>query len=213
MDGSGDCGVNNPAVFAVLLMMIAGIDYGSKLAGTTVIAWVEGDTIRFIQSTKKQDADKMVLDWAAHYTPEFIMLDAPLSLPGVYRQMPGYSDYFYRVGDKLLGAMSPMFLGGLTARAMKLKDTLAQSGIEVFECYPKAVCIEENLYERYAKSGKEAPSPFIELVLNSMNLNTEPIQDLSWHHADALLALLSAFRKQRGLSCIYGDLSEGQIWV
>jgi predicted nuclease with RNAse H fold len=213
MDGCGDCAANNPAVFAVLLMMIAGIDYGSKLVGTTVIAWAEGSVIRFLQSTKKQDADKMVLDWAAQYTPEFIMLDAPLSLPGVYRQMPGYSDYFYRVGDKLLGAMSPMFLGGLTARAMKLKDTLAQSGIEVFECYPKAVCKEENLFEHYAKSGKEAPGPFIALAVNYMNLHIDPMPELSWHHADALLALLSAFRKQRGLSCIYGDFSEGQIWV
>ena len=35
-----------------------GIDYGSKLAGTTVICFAHNKHLEFIQSEKKQDADE-----------------------------------------------------------------------------------------------------------------------------------------------------------
>ena len=98
--------------------MIIGVDYGSKLAGTTVIAYNMGDGIRLERSKKNQDADQMIIDFVAEYNPQVIGIDAPLSLPGVYTGLVGFEDYHYRACDKALKAMSPMFLGGLTARAM-----------------------------------------------------------------------------------------------
>ena len=105
-----------------------GIDYGSKMAGTTVIAYLKSGKLHFAQSQKKKDADLFVENWVAQHQPRAIFLDAPLSLPGVYTEPEAYDDYFYRAGDRLLRAMSPMFLGGLTARAMRLSRRLKATG-------------------------------------------------------------------------------------
>lgn len=193
--------------------MIAGIDYGSKLAGTTVIAWQEQDRVHFRSSEKSKDADAMILDWAAVYRPSLIMLDAPLSLPGVYRGMSGFDDYFYRQADQELKAMSPLFLGGLTARAMKVKATLTGMQIEVRECYPREVCRLEGWRGVYGKSKKEPVEPFTALLLQKMELQLTESIPLSWHHADALLALRSAQRFQSGLIQAFGHREEGQIWI
>ena len=103
---------------------IFGVDYGSKMAGTTVVAVARERQIDLLQSGRKQDADAWLLETAVAQQPDHIFLDAPLSLPGVYRHLPGRSDYFYREADRELQAMSPMFLGGLTARAMQLHERL-----------------------------------------------------------------------------------------
>ncbi|MEL7021272.1 MAG: hypothetical protein AAGK47_06685, partial [Bacteroidota bacterium] len=117
---------------------IIGIDYGSKLAGTTVIAhWQAMKTTPLLyQSKKKRDADRFLLDWISEQRPTHIFLDAPLSLPGIYSQLPDCTNYFYRAGDIALRAMSPMFLGGLTARAMQLQSRIKPLGAQVIEIYP-----------------------------------------------------------------------------
>ena len=43
--------------------MIAGIDYGSKMAGTTVIAFEQNNKVVLIGSRENQDADQMILDF------------------------------------------------------------------------------------------------------------------------------------------------------
>lgn len=90
--------------------MHLGIDYGSKLAGTTAICYQEGDALTIIQSEKKQDADRFINDTVESLKPEQIFIDAPLSLPAAY--FGNGDDYFYRDCDRQLKAMSPMFLGG-----------------------------------------------------------------------------------------------------
>ncbi len=97
-----------------------GIDYGAKLAGTTAISFVENNQIKTVQSVRKQNADTFCLDWISRLKPDFIMIDAPLSLPLAY--FGKGDDYFYRQADRELKAMSPLFLGGLTARAMRLAN-------------------------------------------------------------------------------------------
>src|SRR5215212_2962102 len=108
---------------------LAGVDYGSKLAGTTAIAVLEGNTITVHQSLKKQDADLFLTGLLKKYRPSVVGFDAPLSLPGVYRGMKDKNDYFYRTADRELTCMSPMFLGGLTARAIKLTTQPELQGI------------------------------------------------------------------------------------
>jgi uncharacterized protein len=131
-----------------------GIDFGAKTAGTTVIAWLEAESICFAASKKNADADECVLATlrsiaasnqahrarlvslassadsasSASYVSSApahelcVCIDAPLSLPGVFTGLAGCDDYFYRASDRALRAMSPMFLGGLTARAMRLAN-------------------------------------------------------------------------------------------
>lgn len=116
--------------------MRIGIDYGSKSAGTTVIAYQKEELIYLVKSAKKQDADEMIMGFVQEHQPEVVGIDAPLSLPGVYSGLSDFDDYHYRVCDKELKAMSPMFLGGLTARAMKLQSRLNRMGVKVYETYP-----------------------------------------------------------------------------
>jgi len=61
-----------------------GIDYGSKLAGTTVITYDHKGQLHQVSSAKKQDADAMILAVATELEPTSIYLDGPLSLPGAY---------------------------------------------------------------------------------------------------------------------------------
>ncbi|MEM6380094.1 MAG: DUF429 domain-containing protein, partial [Bacteroidota bacterium] len=114
-----------------------GIDYGSKMAGTTVIAFARADgKIEFYQSEKKKDADKMIETWLMEHSIKLVFIDAPLSLPKVYQKPTASGNYFYRKADAELRAMSPMFLGGLTARAMRLKAVLSEEACQLFEVYP-----------------------------------------------------------------------------
>ncbi len=186
--------------------MVFGIDYGSKLAGTTAIAFIHKEALCIEQSIKKQDADLFIQQTCIKYKPSLLAIDAPLSLPKVYTQ--GDSDnYFYRTCDQALKAMSPMFIGGLTARAIKLKDSL---GIPSIEVYPKAV--QQQLLPTLVNYKKEKPSPTqIQLLEEILKC---PINCISnWHQFDACLALVSGLRYQAQEAVSIGDQEEGLIWV
>ncbi len=192
---------------------IAGIDYGSKLAGTTAIAALEPGGLSFWQSKPKQDADRFILEWAAEFRPERAFLDAPLSLPGIYRYPEQYQDHFYRQGDQALRAMSPMFLGGLTARAMRLKNQLESMGVEVLEVYPAHLAKLMSLDVLQYKKG--LPQIAAILPILSAQLPGQPqVPPLpSWHQVDALLALISGIRYLKGEHQAFGDPQEGLIIV
>jgi uncharacterized protein len=195
-------------------MKIAGIDYGSKLAGTTAIAAFEPGVLSFKQSNPKQDADRFILEWAAEFKPERAFLDAPLSLPGIYRYPGQYQDYFYRQGDRALRAMSPMFLGGLTARAMQLKDQLERMDIEVLEVYPAHLAKLMSLDALQYK--KSLPQIAVIMPILTAQLPGQPqLPPLpsSWHQVDALLALISGIRYLRGAHQAFGHPQEGLIIV
>ena len=80
---------------------IIGIDYGSKLAGTTVLAIFDTDTQHTLleQSSKKQDADAFVLSTLCEHPANVVGIDAPLSLPGIYRDLEGNNDFHYRAAS------------------------------------------------------------------------------------------------------------------
>jgi predicted nuclease with RNAse H fold len=192
---------------------VVGIDYGSKLAGTTVIAYYQNEMVRFRASKHQEDADKFIVKHLELMKPQFVFLDAPLSLPGKYVDKEAYTDYFYRVADRELGAMSPMFLGGLTARAMKLKDYLEKMEMTVFETYPKhqAVILELNntMYKRDEKHIRELSK----VVSDKFNLNVNHDQMKTWHHLDSLLAYIAGVRFMNKAHMAIGDQEEGQIIV
>ena len=186
--------------------MIVGIDYGSKVAGTTVICYPKNETLVFHQSKKKEDADKMIIEWVEQNTPSVIMLDAPLSLPKVYTKPSSQSSYHYRECDRELKAMSPMFLGGLTARAMQLRANL--SAYEIYETYPKQVLNHRfaDLKEFYkddielfsAKLSERLPLPFHQSPKN-------------WHQVDSSLAWYAGYLFDIGTGDSVGDNTEGVI--
>ena len=185
-----------------------GIDYGSRLAGTTVVCWNEQGRIFLQQSERKQDADRMILQLAGKWAPQSVFIDAPLSLPGVYFSKG--SDYFYRRCDRELKAMSPMFLGGLTARAMQLSRQLESLEIHCRETYPAGlVRLLPPLAGSYAKK-QPLQAAFCRQLqeLLPLPLSTPPS---NWHHVDALLAWLSGHRFGSQQARVVGDPEEGLI--
>lgn len=193
-------------------MNIAGIDYGSRLAGTTVIAALADNSILFFQSEKKKDADRFVLEWVERCQPDKVFMDAPLSLPGIYTSLPGRSDYFYRESDRLLGAMSPMFLGGLTARAMQLKARITKRSVDMLEVYPKQMARELLLIETGYKKKRAQILPCLEILQNYLPFSiAEP--PANWHQFDALLAFTSGWRYENNEHQSFGDPMEGVIIV
>lgn len=189
---------------------IYGIDYGSKLAGTTVVAFASDGKLLTKQSVKKQDADAMLLTFFAQMEAGLVGIDAPLSLPpGLLGRSGGY---FFRKADLQLHAMSPMFLGGLTARAIYLRDLLVNKGFQVHEIYPKALAHELGLL-RYDYKSKNNPSEkIISFLKNLLPLPMATIP-INWHQFDAILAWYSAWRIANGCANQFGDINEGIIYV
>ena len=192
-------------------MRIWGVDYGSKLAGTTAIAFGDGETIQIVQSSMKKDADEFLKRNFEIHQPELIGMDAPLSLPGKYRNLPGFEDYMYRKCDREVSAMSPMFLGGLTARAMRLAEFFAKGNSQVLEVYPGGLA--EELFgneEGYKKKGfLEQWIPLIIEEFSAVKIDAPK----NWHQFDALLALRSAMRYTENQHREFGVASEGLICV
>lgn len=195
--------------------MIAGIDFGAKEAGTTVIAYSDDDNkVKFFASRKGQNADKFILDTMENHPDTWLVyIDAPLSLPKVYQGDSSTEDYFYREADRLTGAMSPMFLGGLTARAMKIAAELRRRGIKVVETYPSKLAEVLSLKSMGYKGKKED----LILVCNQLKEISEFDFDndevKNWHYFDALLSLYSAKRYEIQAAMEFGNVMEGTITV
>ena len=195
--------------------VVFGIDYGSKLSGNTVLCIFDHGRIHFMSVDKGVDADEFLYKAAEHFKPERIAIDAPLSLPGVYFGLKGCSNYHFRESDLELNAMSPMFLGGLTARAIQLATRLRALGIDVFETYPRALSRHFELSEigyQSTKIGLSACRLKLRSLLNpAIKMDCAEVSD--WHHLDALLALMSCLNVVSGTHKVFGRLDEGQIWV
>ncbi|MEM9547828.1 MAG: hypothetical protein AAGA77_17730 [Bacteroidota bacterium] len=187
-----------------------GIDYGSKLAGTTVITYDKEKTLYQISSRKKEDADALILNAVKELKPTGVYIDAPLSLPLAY--FGRGKDYFYREADKELKAMSPMFLGGLTARAMRLKSEINVLGIEVFETYPgafiRSVPELDLIYNKKDKSNIVALLEVFRPMLKEVKLHNKPD---NLHQFDSLLAWYSGYRHKNDQAQKIGNQEEGVI--
>lgn len=188
---------------------LMGIDYGAKLAGTTAVCYNDGDSIVIHTSVKKKDADAFIMRLVKDYQPEIIAIDAPLSLPAAYST--GQGSFFYRKADEELKAMSPMFLGGLTARAMKLRRDIGIQ-TDVIETYPAAAIRHLSLDDYYQKKDKST----IEKLMYQMRKKLPITIDNSpstYHEVDAVIAWLTAYHYSQGSAIAIGDVSEGQIWL
>lgn len=189
-------------------MSFIGIDFGAKSAGTTVICSRDKGLFRFHRCTKGEDADAWLEQSVAELAPSAIYMDAPLSLPGAY--FGRGKDHFYRRADRLAGGMSPMFLGGLTARAIRLAEGWRALGIEVFEVYPAGLIRHEWDYLGIP-SGKAIPRHKLRLMAGLFTL--PPPEPKDRHEADAWLCWLSGYRHRNGTALELGDRQEGTILV
>lgn len=183
-----------------------GIDFGAKRSGKTAACFrLDGEWF-LEQSIKDTDADAFVQALVQTRDFRHIFMDAPMSLPSVYTGGGG-DDYFYRSADREAAAMSPMFLGGLTARAMQLKDTWTDQGRRVFEAYPAGLVRELGLKDSYKKNLPH----FTALLRENTELNLP--EPGNWHQADAILAWLTGERVLAGRNVTLGDPAEGLIHI
>jgi len=188
-------------------MSHCGIDFGAKKAGTTAVCFFDDSAWKIFQSSKNEDADIFLEKTIASLGPERIFIDAPLSLPVVYTSnvQPPEADYHYRVCDREAGAMSPLFLGGLTARAIRLRSIWAENGIGIFETYPKLLAHSLGL-----SAYKNDLATCMEQI--SMKLGLDPLPEMkNWHQADAFLAWISGLRHEQGRFNQLGNEKEGII--
>jgi predicted nuclease with RNAse H fold len=169
---------------------IIGIDFGAQLAGTTCCAvkHIATNTVTILTSTKGKSADLFIYDSVKKFKPILVGIDAPLSLPLFYTNPQQYSDNNFRYCDRELSAMSPMFLGGLTSRAMKIRYELEQQNIQCIEVYPKAFVKKHSLDLLGYKESKEYIPNCIEAVKKIVNVSVkDPLS--TWHMFDSLVAV------------------------
>jgi predicted nuclease with RNAse H fold len=192
--------------------MLVGIDFGNKLSGTTVIAYSPDEKeVFFVKSKKGQDADEFIYEFITTNAPAEVFIDAPLSLPGVYHDIPDCNDYFFRKADKIASGMSPMFLGGLTARAIRLKNLVIDKSVNFFETFPGYLARDWGFNQYgYKKSGSHI-SGILEMIRDKVSFDIRNAD--TWHHIDALLALISHHRYHAGKAKIFGLPQEGLIIV
>jgi predicted nuclease with RNAse H fold len=199
--------------------ILCGIDFGAKTSGTTVVSlFNHGKVIEVFQSIKGEDADAFIDLVLGRFSPEIIGIDAPLSLPGAYFDLTDSPDFHYRLCDRELGAMSPMFLGGLTARAVSIMHRLESQGKTVLECYPKALMKRVLDTENKITYKKEQVSGFAnDLLHKQFDIfapgATSRLAISNWHVFDSLLVLLSVLRYVSGGVQVYGNPKEGLIHV
>ncbi|MEM7548281.1 MAG: hypothetical protein AAF363_01305 [Bacteroidota bacterium] len=188
-----------------------GIDYGSKMAGTTAVCFSKKNKLHLVQSSKNKDADLFIKDLIEGLKPLKVFIDAPLSLPKGYFYQSS-QEYFYRKCDREVSAMSPMFLGGLTARAVALKDELEKKGIKCFEVYPGYLARSILKLDTYQKKQANSLSSLECQLLDFLPIPLEKgLQN--YHQADSVLAWLSGWRVLNEKAEVFGDENEGRIWV
>jgi predicted nuclease with RNAse H fold len=181
-----------------------GVDYGAKQAGTTAVCRAVDGFLCIEKSKPKADADRFLQHIIQHHAPQKIWIDAPLSLPLAYTGKG--SDFFFREADRKLGAMSPLFLGGLTARAMNL--SYKNPGIQFIETYPSYLVKHLALNESYKKDIQAFTERLNALLPLSVKNNP-----LDWHMIDSVLAWFSGYRFLNREASAYGNKEEGLIWI
>jgi predicted nuclease with RNAse H fold len=192
--------------------VIAGVDYGAKLSGNTAVAILKKGKVELFKTKVKENADEFIVEVLTKHQVKMVFIDAPLSLPRSYQGIKEETvpEFFYRQCDKETGAMSPLFLGGLTARAIALKYCLNRKEIEVYETYPSYLCRLLNIERVKTADGVFEMFHRIKNELNGLFGNIEP---QTIHEIDALLALYSAIRYCQQQNVVLGDAEEGEILV
>lgn len=184
-----------------------GIDFGAKNAGTTAICFAFNNKLKVVQSKKNCDADLFCHNWIKNLSPRHILIDAPLSLPLAY--FGKGEDFFFRLCDRETAAMSPMFLGGLTARAMRMAAHFKSQGIVFTETYPRLVY--QQLFPDIPKpSNKDEVSSIVPKLEEVIGINLQ-MDHLNVHSMDAVLAWVAGWRLLQKQAIQKGNPTEGLI--
>lgn len=193
--------------------VIAGVDYGSKTSGFTCVAFLKEKKVQLHQAAKNKDADLWLKGLFENYQPYLVGIDAPLSLPGALRGLAGFSNYHYRVADMEARAMSPMFLGGLTARAIELSTWIKNESTEnTIEVYPKLVAQGLGLDMKRYKKDQAYLNEALSVLQAKVSWSMDELENSNWHQFDSLLALYATDKFQHDNASCVGVKEEGLIY-
>lgn len=190
---------------------IAGVDFGSKLAGTTVITFLENGFLKSLQVDKGVDADNWLMNLVVQFGFTHVFIDAPLSLPGGY--FGNGDDFSYRKSDRILRAMSPMFLGGLTARAIKLKNELSKIGTQAIEVYPGGFIRNHDILKGFYDKKKLTTIVKMYEELSFILSAKIAVNPTNYHQLDSIICWHIGCRYLNGKAESIGDADEGLIWI
>ncbi len=195
-----------------LPQQILGIDLGNKASGNTALCFLNQSKLQYIQPKKKDDELNVILEIIKKHKIHLVCIDAPLTLPAVYYQTHEFNDYMYRECDKLCKAMSPMFVGAFTARAIQLKNMLEHKKLQVIEVYPKKLIEMLKLTTYYPKKKENnVPHKLIQKLKDGVPFNFSKPESL--HQLDALLCWYSGFRYLNNEHLEFGHKKEGIIII
>lgn len=192
----------------VVTLSHVGVDFGARNAGTTAVCWKLQGSFRFAHSADNEDADAWLEATIAELSPLAIYIDAPLSLPAAYHGKG--TDYFFRNADHRVRGMSPMFLGGLTARAMRMAAQWRASGIAVHEAYPAALI--RHAWESLGIEPRKAIPKHKLRIMAGMIIMPSP-EPADRHEADAWLCWVIGHRHAKGEAISHGHPDEGIILI
>ncbi|MFN4082599.1 MAG: hypothetical protein ACK4K9_03105 [Bacteroidia bacterium] len=193
--------------------MLAGIDFGSKTAGTTVICFgSENIGLSFLCSNNKQDTDEWLIEKLKNLKPNHVFIDAPLSFPLALLTKDINGNFLYRKADEETGAMSPLFLGTYSARAIKLMLTFNDT-VKFFETYPAQLLKTLNYQNLYSKKQKNISSELLKSLNKISGFNLTENDILNTHYLDAYLCWISGLRYLQNKYITFGNREEGLIFV
>jgi len=185
----------------------AGIDFGAKGKNTTALSYSVNTRLVTELSPMKEDTDAWIFDRVKSLGFDQLFIDAPLSLPRIYIDPKDTKSTFQlRSCDQELGAMSPMFLGGLTARAMALQSACRSHGIDCFETYPKALLIK-----RFQT--KERSSDVVSHIARKTKVKIDLATLSNPHIYDSLLAWYAGWIYTYDNPLVIGRKKEGRIYL
>ncbi|PSR04144.1 MAG: hypothetical protein BRD49_06000, partial [Bacteroidetes bacterium SW_10_40_5] len=114
--------------------------------------------------------------------------------------------------DREISGMSPMFLAGLTARAIRLKSELKSYNIPLMEGYPAKLATILGLRALGYKKQKQYINDVTEVMISAYKLNlVDPLE--SWHEVDAVLTALIHLRYANKQHQTFGQEEEGLVYV
>lgn len=190
-----------------------GLQLGPQRTTPLTIAFEQEGQLLTGSSKAGEDVEKFLLKYLLGGPVKQVFVGAPLSLPAAYFQPKLYNDYLYRACDRELNSDSPMVLGGLTARAIRLKAILEAQGIKTYETNTSHQLKRMALSIAPQAELDVHKTALLARVQEETGLSIPPERIERWDQAHALLAFVAGYRYQQGKSEVFGLEKEGFIIV
>jgi len=193
-------------------MLSVGVDLAGSELRNTGFCYMRDD---MCVKTYILKSDEEILRSVLNANPDIVSVDAPLSLPRGRPNLERKGPPHLRACDKELIRLGirflPLTLGPmrmLTARGMRLKDSLEAKQFKVIECYPGAA------QDVLGIPRKTQDVNLLQDMLIDIGIRGDiEKRTLTHDELDAVTAALVGMMYLRGEYTALGDVNEGQIII